>query len=183
LQKDCEKFFQKTAYNNFIFNMRRGELKKIKRIYICAFLILIFVLSIIAPVYGWDSHGLTLSYELTNVDWLPKYDNITVTAYSYEDVDTSAINPLFKIEYLDAKIGDKTTAAKILTTYADEPDWNMDTDLNVSKFQKFTGGSQGFRHQYYGVWFIRLGQGPERAQYWFDLAEKAHEKGDGYWTF
>lgn len=59
----------------------------------------------------------------------------------------------------------------------------MDTDLNVSKFQKFTGGSQGFRHQYYDIWFIRLGQGPERAQYWFDLAEKAHEKGDDYWTF
>ena len=43
-----------------------------------------------------------------------------------------------------------TSAAAILTNYADEPDWKMDQDLNLSPLQVLTGGSQGRRHKYYG---------------------------------
>jgi len=158
-------------------------MNKLRKFLVCVFIAFLLIFGVIKPVYGWNSHGLTLSYVLQDIDLLSKYNNITITEYSYKNVDTEPINPNFEIKYLDGKVGDKTTAIDILTTYADEPDWDMDTDLTLSKFQKLTGGSQGWRHQYYGLGFIRLGTGPERAQYWFDLAKKAHEKGDDYWTF
>jgi len=159
-------------------------MKNVKRkLFAGLFLVALFVGISIIPAYGWNSHGETLSYVIQNVDWLNKYNNITITEYSYKDVDTQPYGPNFKIQYLDGKIGDKTTAYKILTTYADEPDWDLDTGLTLSKLQVLTGGSQGFRHQYYGLGFIRIGTGPERAQYWFNLAEIAHNRGDDYWTF
>jgi hypothetical protein len=59
----------------------------------------------------------------------------------------------------------------------------MDQDLKLSLFQTLTGGSQGWRHQYYGLGWLRFGVAPSRAQYFFELAGKAKEKGDLYWTF
>jgi hypothetical protein len=158
-------------------------MKKYRKLIVAVLLVCLFIFGFVKPVYGWNSHGLTLSYVLQNVSWLTKYSNITITEYSYKDIDTVPINPNFQIKYLDGKIGGKTTAVAILTAYADEPDWDMDTNLNLSKLQILTGGSQGWRHQYYGLGLIRLGVGPERAQYWFDLAKKAHDKGDDYWMF
>jgi len=166
-------------YNCF----KGGEMKKFKRIIFSLILTFAFLFSFALPAYAWNSHGLTLSYCIDNVYWLSQYSDITITEYSYGDVDTEPCNPDFKIQYLDGKIGEKTTAAKILITYADEPDWDMDTNLNLSKFQMLTGGSQGFRHQYYQLFFIRLGVGPKRAQYWYDLAKVAYQRGDLYWTF
>jgi hypothetical protein len=98
-------------------------------------------------------------------------------------VDTAAIGPNFVLQYIEGKPGTVTSAAAILTNYADEPDWKMDQDLNLSPFQVLTGGSQGWRHQYYGLGWLRFGVAPSRAQYFFDLAGKAREKGDLYWTF
>jgi len=159
------------------------KMKKYRKLLVSVSLVFLLIFGIVQPTYGWNSHGLTLSYVLQNEGWLSQYNDITITEYSYKDVDTAPVNPNFEIKYLDGEIGGKTTAVKILTTYADEPDWDMDTGLSLSKLQKLTGNAQGWRHQYYGLGFIRLGVGPERAQYWFDLAKTAHEKGDDYWTF
>ncbi len=154
-----------------------------KRLIVLFILTCIFLSLAFSSVYGWNSHGETLSYVIENIDWLKNYNNITITPYTYKDVDTELYGPSFQMQFLDGNIGDKTTAINVLTTYADEPDWDMDKGLTLSKLQMLTGGSQGFRHQYYGLGFIRIGIGPERAQYWFDLAKIAHDHGDDYWTF
>lgn len=158
-------------------------MKKINKAIIAIILTFVFLFLYSYPASAWNSHGSTLSYCLDNFSWLSQYNQITITEYSYSDVDTEPYNPNFQVQYIDGEIGSKTTAIKILTTYADEPDWDMDTNLNLSKFQMLTGGSQGFRHQYYQLFFIRLGVGPHRAQYWYDLAKIAYERGDLYWTF
>jgi hypothetical protein len=186
-QKECSGHTLKTGCQNLNVHINAKKGGRMKRLSkkLLAFLVLtsIFVSFALSPVYGWNSHGETLSYVLENIDWLKNYNSITITPYAYKDVDTEPYGPNFKIQYLDGNIGDKTTAIKILTTYADEPDWDMDKGLSLSKLQVLTGGSQGFRHQYYGLGFIRIGVGPERAQYWFDLASIAHKRGDTYWTF
>jgi len=78
-----------------------------------------------------------------------KYNNITITEYHYSDIDTEPYNPDFKILYKEGYIGEQTSALEILSIYADEPDWDMDTNLKLSSFQKIIGGSSGWRHQYY----------------------------------
>lgn len=158
-------------------------MKKLNKAIIVVILTFVLIFLFSYPVSAWNSHGYTLSYCLENLSWLSQYNQITITEYSYSDVDTEPYNPNFKIQYIDGDIGSKTTAIKILTTYADEPDWDMDTNLTLSKFQMLTGGSQGFRHQYYQLFFIRLGVGPKRAQYWYNLAKIAYQRGDLYWTF
>jgi len=124
-------------------------------------------------------------YELIigDQEWLKAYDNITVTPWTYADVDTASVGPNFVQQFIEGAPGTVTSAVAILTNYADEPDWKMDQDLNLSPLQVLTGGSQGWRHQYYGLGWLRLGVAPSRAQYFFDLAGKANEKRDLYWTF
>jgi len=150
--------------------------------------ILIFILvssTSILNVYGWSSHGKMTYYAAYDIDWLNKFDNITITEYTYSDIDKEPYNPDFKIVYKEGNIGDKTSALEILSIYSDEPDWEMDQNLNLSPFQKLTGGSSGWRHQYFITLFglIRLGDGPKRAQYFYNLALKAFDREDYYWGF
>ncbi len=151
---------------------------------LCATLIVILAAFLLAsPVDAWNSHGACTKIIIADQEWLRSYENITITPWTYDDVDTAPVGPNFLLQYIEGKPGTMTSAAAILTNYADEPDWKMDQDLNLSSFQALTGGSQGWRHQYYGLGWLRFGVAPSRAQYFFDLAGKADEKGDLYWTF
>ena len=155
-----------------------------RRKLLCTALLVCFaVCCVAAPADAWNSHGACTKLIISDQDWLKAYDSIPVTAWSYQDVDTQPVGPNFTVQYIEGPVGSTTSAAAILTNYADEPDWNMDADLDLSAFQLLTGGSQGWRHQFYGLGFIRLGVAPSRAQYFYDLAGKAKEKGDLYWTF
>lgn len=163
---------------------KEGLMKGKGRRLACAALVVAFALLCLAgPVNAWNSHGACTVIMISDQDWLKQYDTITVTAWSYEDVDNAPIGPDFTLRYIEGQPGTVTSATTILTNYADEPDWKMDQDLKLSSFQVLTGGSQGWRHQYYGLGWLRLGTAPARAQYFFDLAGKAKEKGDLYWTF
>lgn len=156
-----------------------------KKIFSSIFIFILILSTSILNVYGWSSHGKMTYYVTYDIDWLKKFDNITITEYSYSDIDKEPYNPDFKIEYKEGNIGDKTSALEILSIYADEPDWDMDDNLNLSPFQKLAGGSSGWRHQYFITFFglIRLGDGPKRAQYFYILALKAFEREDYYWGF
>ena len=155
-------------------------MKKLK--YLLVF-VLIFLLLPLTSVFGWNSHGLTLSYVISDIDWLDKYDSITITPYTYSSYETEQTNPGFKIQYLEGKVGDKTTAKKILAIYADEPDWGLDQNMNLSKLQMLTGGSQGYRHMYYKIGFISVGTTPDQVNYYFNMAKIASMNDDYYWTF
>lgn len=155
-----------------------------KKFFVFKVTLIIFLL-ILTPVFGWSSHGKMTYHVANNVEWLNNFKDITITEYSYKDIDTEPYNPDFKIIYKEGNIGEKTTALEILSIYSDEPDWDMDDNLKLSPFQKLTGGSSGWRHQYFITLFglIRLGDGPKRAQYFYDLAIKAFENNDPYWGF
>ena len=151
---------------------------------ICAALVVVLALfCLVSPVDAWNSHGACTKLIIADQEWLKTYDKITVSPWTYADVDTAEVGPNFVVQYIEGKPGTVTSAAAILTNYADEPDWKMDQDLKLSPFQALTGGSQGWRHQFYGLGWLRFGVAPSRAQYFFDLAGTAREKGDLYWAF
>lgn len=95
----------------------------------------------------------------------------------------------FKLDFaLGENKGKRLSAKQVLAGYSGEPDWGMDKGLDASRRQGLMGGtdakqtsSQGFRHL--SFLFGKLGQGPQRAQLFFDLGAKAIEKGHAYWGF
>ncbi|MCX8094667.1 MAG: hypothetical protein N3D74_00520 [Caldisericia bacterium] len=151
--------------------------------FLCIFFIVISFS--ITNVFAWSTHGKVTYQIIYDIDWLNKLSNITITEYTYKDIETEPYNPEFEIEYRDGPIGGTTSALKILSIYTDEPDWEMDQNLKLSPFQKITGGSSGWRHQYFITLFgiIRLGKAPDRAHYFYNLALKAFDRGDLYWGF
>jgi hypothetical protein len=168
-----------------------------------------------ADSQAWVRHNLMTNYALQGVSWLDEYDRISVTPYTYQD---DSLNPGFKILYTNpdpaqitppadkfvyytlanyvkagfggAKIGQRVNARQILIDYSDEPDWDMDKQLNLSFAQNLMAGSQGYRHMYYpaGDWhlpylFYPQGVAPDRAQHFYTLAKQAIQKNDLYWAF
>jgi len=86
---------------------------------------------------------------------------------------------------LEGEIGEKVKASSILINYSDEPDWDLDTNLNLNKIQALTGGSQGYRHMYFSVFggLLKAGEAPKRANHFFEMSKIAFGKGDNYWGF
>mgnify|MGYP001466657864 CR=1 FL=1 len=138
-------------------------------------ILVLFLIFLSISVFGWSRHNLITRIILTEATWLEKYNEITVTPYTYTD---TTINPEFKIYYelseemkkkfpedgkffdyykedgsyygyIGKKVGEKTSAYEILCDYSDEPDWDMDKNMHHAFNQKFMGGPQGFRHMYY----------------------------------
>ncbi len=132
---------------------------------------------------AWSVHGEMTKIVLDTLPWLNKYKDILITQYSYRD--SSPYNSNYKIPYLEGKVEDKTDAKTILSTYADEPDWGMDEGLSLNSMQSLTGGSHGWRHQYYillgGI--LKLGEAPDRAVHFYNMAIEAFKNGDPYWGF
>jgi hypothetical protein len=155
-------------------------MKNLKRFIL---LVLVITLLPLSSVFGWNSHGLTLSYVVANIDWLKQYKEITIAPYTYKSYEIIPINPDFEVKYLEGKIGEKTDALTILTTYADEPDWGLDENMKLSKFEVLTGGPQGYRHMYYKMGPFTVGVAPYMIDFWFHMAEVAKGKNDLYWTF
>jgi hypothetical protein len=92
------------------------------------------------------------------------------------------------ISYVLGEKGRPVGARQVLAGYSGEPDWGMDKGLDASRHQKLMGGtspkqtsSQGFRHMSFLLG--KLGEGPERAQLFFDLGATAINKGHTYWGF
>lgn len=134
-------------------------------------------------VFAWSVHGEMTKFVLDSLPWINRYDNITITEYSYKD--NSLYNPNYKIPYLDGSIGGKTSAKKILSIYADEPDWGMDEGLSLNSAQTLTGGSHGWRHQYFILLggLLRLGEAPDRVVHFYNMAVVAFKIKDLYWGF
>lgn len=148
---------------------------------------LLVILFIGQPLTGlaWDGHDLITQYALAGFSDLEQFTSITITPYTYAAVDQSVYNPAFELQYKLGAIGDQVSALDILITYAPEPDWDLDENLELSSLQQFTGGSSGWRHQRYTLagGLVGLGEAPQRAQHFYDLAVYAYKQADYYWAF
>ena len=156
-----------------------------KKISILILLILsVFALSSI-NVFSWNSHFFYTELAIKNNDWINNFPDIEITPYTYEDIDQDEYNPKFVIKYVEGEIGEKVKASDILISYSDEPDWELDTNLDLNKIQALTGGSQGYRHMYFSVFagLLKAGDAPKRANHFFEMSKSAFGKGDNYWGF
>lgn len=143
----------------------------------------ILFLILISPIFSWSAHREMTEIILKDYAWLKNYNKIKVTPYTYND--PSPYNPAYAIPYRGEKIGDTIDAITIITRYVTEPDNGMDENLNLNSMQKLTGGSSGWRHQYYialkGI--LKLGEAPKRIIHFWNLAKEAFQKKDYYWGF
>jgi len=159
------------------------KLRKKISIYILLILSVLTLSSI--DVFSWNSHFFYTEMAIKNNDWINNFPEIEITPYTYEDIDQDEYNPEFVIKFVEGKIGGRTKASDILINYSDEPDWDLDTNLELNKLQVLTGGSQGYRHMYFSVFsgLLKAGDAPKRANHFFGMSKIAFGKGDNYWGF
>lgn len=98
------------------------------------------------------------------------------------------LGPDFRIRFVLDEQRQPVSAREVLAKYSQEPDWGMDKGLTASWHQLLMGGtergttpSQGFRHMLFARG--RLGEAPDRAALYFDLARRAFRSGHEYWGF
>jgi hypothetical protein len=81
----------------------------------------------------------------------------------------------------DVPSGKKIEPWKIVVIYSTEPDLYLDDDLYLSKNQKITGGSRGWRHMYFKMLGTYYGMAPKSYRTLKDLAKLAFDNGNDYW--
>lgn len=187
---------------------KRGNMKKLTT----SILVFVLLLLLLIPtISAWARHDLMTKEVVRDLGWLDRFDNITVTEYMYDDQTINQIRIRYYNEepgklgptdfyyhalyepvkfFTGAPVGGVTSAKQILIDFCDEPDWEMDQNLQLSWMQSFSGESQGYRHMYYpiGIYkipmgFFAQGKTPERAEHFYNLSKTAFEKGDTYWGF
>ncbi len=156
-----------------------------KKISLYVLLILSILILSSVNVFSWNSHFFYTELAIRNNDWINSFPGIEVTPYTYQGIDQDEYNPKFVIKYVEEEIGEKVKASDILINYSDEPDWDLDTNLELNKLQALTGGSQGYRHMYFSVFagLLKAGDAPKRANHFFEMSKIAFGKGDNYWGF
>ncbi len=188
---------------------KRGkmQLKTVAKSFVFIFLVMLFSSSVMA----WARHDEMTAEVVRDLGWLDRFDSIPVTEYLYDDPSISQVKILYynkDYRYLGpdefyyhalyepvkffkgAPVGSTTNARQILTDFADEPDWEIDQNLDLSWMQAFHGGSQGYRHMYYPagtfhvpMGFYAQGETPERVEHFYGMAKMAFDQGDTYWGF
>ncbi len=98
--------------------------------------------------------------------------------------------------------GADSAALAVLAWATDHPDHGMDQEMHLTPDQEWMGGytglsSQAFRHMYFLPWDWKqplitmhlphpaqaMGQAPDRAQIFFDMAVQARRGGHHYWAY
>jgi hypothetical protein len=134
-------------------------------------------------------------------------EEVRISLYSYKDTNSLLLCPDYELEtregdrpvvessdpqydeseyYSDfikysKPINGLVSMIQVLSLYSVEPDWGMDSGLKLSPLQLLTGGSQGYRHLRYGLFFLRAGIVHRMALHYFSLAQTAFHKSDIYW--
>ena len=137
----------------------------------------------------------------------PEID-VKITPYTYADAENQKYNPNYSLEYREgdtpvahsqdsmydeseyysnyikyhSPIDGMVSGIEVLSLYSAEPDWGMDQNLKLSFLQRLMGGSQGYRHMRYVLfYFIRAGIVNKQIIYFNNLAKTAFNKNDKYW--
>jgi hypothetical protein len=159
---------------------------KFKKKILCYALLILSILILNSEnVFSWNSHYFYTELAIKNNYWINTFPEIEVTPYIYQEIDQDKYNPEFVIKYVDEEIGEKVKASDILIKYSDEPDWDLDTNLELNRIQTLTGGSRGYRHMYSSLFggLLRGGAAPQRANHFFEMSKVAFERDDNYWGF
>lgn len=148
-----------------------------------------------------------LTYQCARAVGFPQV-SILRTPYAYQSEDPGPYNPAYRWEMREGtgpavRAGDpyfdehdyyapfvryrspeqgKVNALEVLSLYSAEPDWGMDEGLRLSPLQVLTGGSQGYRHLRYGLFFFRVGRAHHRVLHFTRLAGAAASRRDPYWS-
>ena len=134
-------------------------------------------------------------------------EEIRISPYSYKNINTLPLCPDYEPEMREGgrpvvesdnpkydeseyysefieyrkPINGKVPLIQVLSLYSAEPDWGMDSGLKISPLQAFTGGSQGYRHLRFGLFFLRAGIVHRMVMHYFSLAQTAFNRSDIYW--
>jgi hypothetical protein len=134
-------------------------------------------------------------------------EEISITPYNYEGINDLPLCPDYTFESREGSrpvvesadprydeseyyseflkyrkpVNGKIPLIQVLSLYSAEPDWGMDCGLKISPLQALMGGSQGYRHLRYGLFFFRAGIVHRMALHYFSLAQTAFGRGDIYW--
>ncbi len=138
-----------------------------------------------SPVLAWSDHVVLTRLILRSATWLDQWRDLEVTDWTYDKTDKGPYSPLYMPVYVDRLVGERTSAREILLRYVEEPDWGLDSGVQVSPFQGLFGGSEPYRHRsaYFIQGALRLGKAPERCKASYEMAAKAFENRDPYWGF
>jgi hypothetical protein len=192
-----------------MFLKKRGKMKSRTAARLFVSLLVLVLLS--PSALSWARHDQMTSEVVRDLGWLDRFDSVKVTEYLYDDPTVNQIKIRYYNEnpgylgpneffyhalyenvlfFKGAKLGNTTSAKQILSDFSDEPDWELDQNLELSWMQGFSGESQGYRHMYYPRWtfhvpmgFSPQGQTPERVTHFYSMAKSAFESGDTYWGF
>ncbi len=108
-------------------------------------------------------------------------DYIEITKNTYSNYDNDVYNREYSIEMREGKrptfhsqdqwfdedeyyadyvsynnpVKGRVRAIEVLSLYSAEPDWGMDEGMKLSPLQILTGGSLGYRHLRYGLFFFQ----------------------------
>lgn len=167
------------------------------------FLDVIILLLLAGTIFAWSGHDALTYYILKSLNMDFSFE-VPITEYSYENLETREYNlekasfddllgkdyipgedyRLFKPVFENSKLENgKAPIWQILSVYSYEPDLGMDQNLELSNLQWMTGGSQGWRHMEYHLFWLRFGEVSESVAYFTELSKKAWEKGNPYWAF
>jgi hypothetical protein len=185
-------------------------MKRNKEVKLCLFLFLVFLM-LLPTATAWARHDQMTAEVVRDLGWLDRFRNLTVTEYVYDDptinqiriryhndepselgVDEFYYHALYEpvLFFTGAELTEQISAEQVLIDFSNEPDWEMDQELQLSWLQGFHGESQGYRHIYYPSWtyhapmgFYPQGETPDRAEHFYDMARMAFDRGDTYWGF
>ncbi len=176
-----------------------------------------------AQAQAWSRHDLITQAALNSLPVTLKNRPLRVTSLDqlihdlgFESLDALKKNLKiapsltfpFKIPQAQERVGKTVLWAKVLSTYADEPDWGMDQELfdpypelwgpELSMMGGKTGApSQAFRHMFWpfqfrsfvtgmklplSKFFKSMGHAPDRAELWLLWSRRAAKKGHPYWA-
>lgn len=167
---------------------------------------LIFTRLLSTDVYAWSTHSMITEISLS--DKKEKFSSLKLKE-SYPPFEDDTINKKYALLYrhkllspdeiVDGDLNEKRPGGieapnwsvsifNLLAVYSSEPDWGLDREVDTGFIAGFMGGSQGMRHMYYpslSIHFplilIPMGEAPERAEYYTNLALRAFKEGENYW--
>jgi|GEM_PF-426446 hypothetical protein len=157
-----------------------------KDIFFLFSILLIVAITTPKKVWAWGAHKEITYYSIKDIEWINGYGEIKITPYTY--TDNGGENPKYTIPYKEGNIGDVTDALTILTTYSEEPDWELDKNIDSLLFKgmRCIGlDSSHWRHGYWIIWegFIELGGAIERILHYTEMSLLAFRNKDPYWGF